>query len=233
MAPLTHVLFDFFGTLVEYSDSLVDQGFDGSYEVLVSEGTHLSYSGFLEQWSLTFNELEALSGTSLDEFTMDEVCERFLERALPRCPDDGIVARFRDTYLDEWNKGVEYIPEVPSLLAELSERYTLALVTNTHSAELVEGHLRAIGATGYFATVVHSVEHGKRKPSACIFESAIERSAGQPENAVFVGDSYLNDYQGALAAGLGGLLIDPEHRYEVPAQHRLGHVLDLREALAI
>lgn len=232
MEALTHVLFDFFGTLVAYSESLVEQGFQRSYEVLVRAGTRVDYSAFLGRWSDTFEEFETRAQQSLDEYSMNEVCEEFLQRVLPRPPNAGVIARFRDAYLMEWNKGVGYIPGVTSLLADLSERFTLVLLTNTHHADLVHNHLKTMDAAQYFATVVTSVEHGKRKPSRCIFESAIERSRGKPETSVYVGDSYSMDYLGAVEAGLRGLLIDPEHRYDVPRSHRLTQVLETRALLA-
>lgn len=232
MAALTHVLFDFFGTLVSYSKSLVEQGYQRSYEVLVTAGTSVDYSEFLERWSVTFEEFELKAQQSLDEFSMDEVCAEFLRRLLSQPANADVIARFRDTYLSEWDKGVEYIPGVTPLLADLSERFTLVLLTNTHHAELVSEHLRAMDATQYFTAVVTSVEHGKRKPSRSIFERAIEQSSGKPETSVYVGDSYSEDYLGAVGAGLRGLLIDPEHRYDVPQTHRLAHVLEIRALLA-
>ncbi len=48
MAALTHVLFDFFGTLVAYSESRVEQGFPRSYQILVTAGTHVDCAGFLK-----------------------------------------------------------------------------------------------------------------------------------------------------------------------------------------
>jgi putative hydrolase of the HAD superfamily len=232
MAALTHVLFDFFGTLVSYSKSLVEQGYQRSYDVLVTAGTSVGYSEFLERWSVTFEEFELKAQQSLDEFSMDEVCAEFLRRLLSQPANADVIARFRDTYLSEWDKGVEYIPGVTLLLADLSERFTLAPLTNTHHAELVSEHLRAMDATQYFTAVVTSVEHGKRKPSRSIFERAIEQSSGKPETSVYVGDSYSEDYLGAVGAGLRGLLIDPEHRYDVPQTHRLAHVLEIRALLA-
>jgi len=43
-----------------------------------------------------------------------------------------------------------------------------------------------------------------------------------------MGDSYSADYLGAISAGLRGLLIDPEQRYDVPRTDRLAHVLETR-----
>ena len=232
MAALTHVLFDFFGTLVTYSESLVEQGYERSYDVLATAGTSIDYSEFLERWSDTFEEFDVRAQESLDEYSMDEVCAEFLRRVLPRPANSGVVARFRDSYLMEWNKGVEYIPGVTPLITDLSQRYVLVLVTNTHHAGLVHDHLREMGTEQYFAAVITSIEHGKRKPSRSIFESAIERTGGKPESSVYVGDSYSTDYLGAVGAGLRGLLIDPNHRYDVPSTHRLSNVLETRAFLA-
>ena len=163
---------------------------------------------------------------------MDALCGTFLQRVLSRTPDDELVGRLRDTFLGEWNQGVAYIPGVPELLAELADRFTLVLVTNTHHADLVHGHLQALGVARYFATVITSVEHGKRKPSPCIFERALALSSGKPETSVYVGDSFSTDYRGALDAGLRCLLIDPQRRHDVPDTARLADVLEARARLA-
>lgn len=230
--PTTHVLFDFFGTLVAYSESRVEQGFQHSHEVLLRSGARIDYAKFLEDWSRTFDEFETRAQQSLDEYSMDDVCGQFLSRVLPGDPDQETVALFRDTYLREWNKGVRYIPGVRELIAELAASFTLVLVTNTHHPALVHDHLHCMGVEDHFATVVTSVEHGKRKPSAHIFCAALERSAGKPETSVFVGDSFAADYVGATNAGLRSLLIDPERRHQVPDAARLAHILDVTASLA-
>jgi putative hydrolase of the HAD superfamily len=233
LAPApTHLLFDFFGTLVAYSESRVEQGFFRSHALLLERGVAIDYAGFLERWAGSFDELEIRAQDSLDEYSMDVVCKQFLSGVLPAPPEHGLVTLFRDTYLNEWNKGVRYIPGVPALLAELAESFTLVLVTNTHHADLVHGHLQAMGVADHFANVVTSVEHGKRKPSACIFDRALALSSGKPETSIYVGDSFVADYVGATDAGLRCLLIDPEHRHDVPNANRLTHILEARARLA-
>ena len=54
----THLLFDFFRTLVAYSESRVEQGFQQSHEVLRQNGAHIDYATFLERWDGTFDEFE-------------------------------------------------------------------------------------------------------------------------------------------------------------------------------
>jgi len=226
--PLTHILFDFFGTLVEYSASRVEQGYECSHSVLTAAGSALGYDEFLALWERTNGEFDACAEATLEEFSMDAVCTEFLRRAVPAPPSSKSVATFRDVYLREWNKGVRYIAGVVEMLADLSRHYTLALVTNTHQADFVHGHLEAMGCAPYFDTVVTSIEHGRRKPSPCIFARALELGRGRPESALHVGDSYSADYLGAAAAGVRCLLLDPLGAHDVPASDRLGEILELR-----
>jgi predicted permease len=55
-----HVLLDFFGTLVAYSESRVTQGFSGSYKVLRAAGVQTGCPEFLSQREATFAEFANL-----------------------------------------------------------------------------------------------------------------------------------------------------------------------------
>jgi putative hydrolase of the HAD superfamily len=227
----THLLFDFFGTLVDYSRSRVEQGYPITHAALSDAGASLPYEDFLSAWDAHFEAFDRRAEDELAEYSMDTLWTSFLSQVLPQAPTPQLVQRLRDAYLGEWNTGVRDIPEVDELLSDLSRRYTLALVTNTHHAELVFGHLRRMKLEQHFRVVVTSVEHGRRKPSPCIFARALRACGGTPERALYIGDSYTADYQGAGAAGLHRLLIDPDRRHDIPEAHRLDAVLDLRGRL--
>ena len=83
MPAPTHVLFDFFGTLVAYSESRTDQGYRRSHELLLELGADIDYAAFLERWAGAFDELEARAQHSLDEYSMDAVCGQFLSGVPP------------------------------------------------------------------------------------------------------------------------------------------------------
>lgn len=231
MPVVTHVLLDFFWTLVEYSESRVSQGFGRSYKVVQAAGARAGYLEFLKQWEATFADFEDRAAQDLREYSMDAVCAAFLRHLLGRSPSLELLEAFRDTYRKEWNNGVKYLAGVQELLAHLADRFTLVLVTNTHHADLVHGHLRAMGADRCFAEVVTSVEHGRRKPSRCIFDEALTRTGGTAEVAIYMGDSYSCDYRGANAAGIRCLLVDPGRRHDVPEDDRLSHVLEAPQRL--
>lgn len=54
-----------------------------------------------------------------------------------------------------------------------------------------------------------SSEIGWRKPSKAFFDAIISRLKVRPEEILFVGDDRDNDYDGARAAGLQAVLLDP------------------------
>jgi putative hydrolase of the HAD superfamily len=52
------------------------------------------------------------------------------------------------------------------------------------------------------------------KPDAAAFAIACDRLGVEPEACVMVGDSLRHDVHGALGAGLAGVLVDRDGRYD-------------------
>lgn len=163
---------------------------------------------------------------------MVEVGTAFLAETLSRAPTRTDVEALVAAYLSEWNKGVRYPAAVLALVPELARRYRLAVVTNTHDAALVPGHLAAMGLAGWFDAVVTSVEVGWRKPHPRIYAAALATLGVPAAAAVFVGDTYLADFVGPRRAGIPAFLIDPRHRAPVPESHRLSSIAELPDRLA-
>ncbi len=227
----THVLFDFFGTLVEYSPSRTEQGYEGSFKLLRDAGVRLGYEGFLKLWSEVSSEFDRAAESTSREFSMVELAEAFLGRALGEVPP-GLAMRLVESYLAEWNTGVRYPAQVRDLLVGLSQRFTLGVVTNTHHPRLVPDHLEKMRVADLFAVVVTSVEHGWRKPAPEIFHHTLEKLGTTASSAIYVGDNYEADYRGATGAGMSALLIDPLSRAPVPDRDRISSVLELASRLA-
>ena len=109
----------------------------------------------------------------------------------------------------------------------LAGRYRLSIISNTHYPALIHRNLAAMGIAGHFAQVVTSVEVGIRKPHPAIFGQALRALDLDPGSALYVGDSYGDDYEGARAAGLECVLIDPPGQYRGLAGRRIGHLFEL------
>src|SRR5918999_698089 len=79
---------------------------------------------------------------------------------------------------------------------------------------------------------ISSGTHGKVKPSPTIFRAALALLEVEPEAAVMVGDSLLDDIEGARALGMRALLLDRDGRYPEVAD-ALPNLLALPAALGL
>ena len=217
------ILFDFFGTLVEYSPSRTGQGYPRTHALM--PGT--PYEEFLSAVDATFAAFDARSDADDREFAMAEVAAAVLGRPA----DDPLVAAFERTYVEEWSAAVTAPDGLTGLLATLRRRHRLAVVSNTHSPTMVPAFLDRLGLAGLVDAVVLSVDVGWRKPHPAVYAAALDALAAAPSDAVFVGDSYVADYAGPVAAGIPAFLIDPAGLSPAPADRRLASVFELPERL--
>ncbi|MGH3276984.1 MAG: HAD family hydrolase [Streptosporangiaceae bacterium] len=230
---VTHVLLDFFGTLVSYSPSQTEQGYARSHALAWSWGAQTDYCEFLQAWAAEWGRFDDRSAIDLSEFSMTEISAAVLTRMLGGYPSAARSAALASAYLREWNTGVSYPPGTVELVAGLASQYRLAVVTNTHQADLVPAHLAAMGIARYIDAVITSVEVGWRKPHPAIYAAALRRLGVGPADAAFVGDTYEAEYGGPVAAGMTAFLIDPGRRHDIPAQHRLTSLADLPARLRL
>ncbi len=115
--------------------------------------------------------------------------------------------------------------EVPALLDQLAARgYTLGLASNYD-----ERLRRVLAGLPVLRLITHRVissEVGWRKPAAGFF-MALGRTMGLPLGKIlYIGDDWVNDYEGARAAGLSALLLDPRERSPAGAS-RIARLPDL------
>jgi putative hydrolase of the HAD superfamily len=120
-----------------------------------------------------------------------------------------------DSYFDElfayFADPINWVPDdnAAQMLGELKQRgYQLGVVSNFDYR--LYGILEGLGLSAYFASTTLSSEAGWAKPDPRIFTSALARHDTAPGEALHVGDSAHLDVAGAHAAGLAGVLIDPQ-----------------------
>ncbi len=161
----TRILFDFFGTLVDYSSSRTTQGYPKTWATVRNWGVEVSYERMLAEWSATCLELDRICEAGHREYSMTEAAAHFLPKILGRRSTAAQGEEFVHAYLDEWNAGVRYPPGIQAFVRTLAERYQLAVVTNTHWPALVPQHLITMGLADAFAQVITSVDLGRRQPT--------------------------------------------------------------------
>jgi len=123
---------------------------------------------------------------------------------------DRLARHFRDP--GSW----AIYPDVEPALAELSKRnLALAVVSNWDSN--LPALLDGLGLAPRFAQVLVSSIEAVGKPEREIFLRACARLRVAPAEALHVGDSPVEDYEGARSAGLSALLLDRAGRHAASA----------------
>lgn len=102
--------------------------------------------------------------------------------------------------------------DVRGTLAELAARgVALAVISNWDSS--LPSLLGALGLAARFREISVSATEGTGKPEPDIFLRTCERLDLTPAEVLHVGDSLVDDYGGARAAGLSAVLLDREGRH--------------------
>jgi len=118
---------------------------------------------------------------------------------------DELMHRFLQAFWNDANWVA--FPEVPHVLAELrAEGVKLGVLSNAPSD--LPKFLNRLGIAPLLDFSVVSAIEGVKKPDRRIFAVALTRAGVAPEEAVHVGDMYLEDILGGRAAGLTTLLIE-------------------------
>ena len=88
------------------------------------------------------------------------------------------------------------------LLTETAQQYRVGLLSNFTFGPVIHKSLRKVDINRFFNAIIVSEEIGWRKPSPVIFQDMLQRLQVTAEEAVFIGDSPLEDIKGALDMGI-------------------------------
>ena len=111
-------------------------------------------------------------------------------------------------------------PETRATLSEIAHRGVAMAVVSNWDRRLPE-ILRELDLIQRFDAVAVSAIEGVEKPSPEIFERALERLGVKASDVIHVGDSPLEDYRGALDAGMTPVLLDRRRAFEDNGYRRI------------
>ncbi len=131
-----------------------------------------------------------------------EVCAelvRGLYAVEPTPEDVGMLVRTRRAAFIE---GAQAPEGVGPLLLRLRRRFRVGLLSNYPDGAAIRDSLAANGLAACFDAVVVSADLGLVKPHPAPFARILEELEVAPDAALFVGDNWLADVQGAKRSGL-------------------------------
>lgn len=152
----------------------------------------------------------------------------------------GAVARsIRDRH-EEAALWVRPVPGTRAALETLRDAgLRLAVISNADGR--VADYLENAGLADLFEFILDSGLEGVEKPDPQIFEIALDRLGIQPQEAVYVGDTWRVDVLGALRAGITPVYLDDTDTAGLPGPGaddsrgiiRIRSILELPEALGL
>jgi putative hydrolase of the HAD superfamily len=128
-------------------------------------------------------EPSLLEMVNIGRISDEEWRSAITDRLLPWCAS---YAEARSV-TDRWRSASTLDRRVLRFFAKIRDQFTVLLLTNGTTRTCVE--LAALGVTKHVDGVVNSADVGVAKPSARIFDLALEMAAVQPSQCLFVDDS--------------------------------------------
>ncbi|MGW4130907.1 HAD family hydrolase [Amycolatopsis japonica] len=119
-----------------------------------------------------------------------------------RCgvPEDRIDALVADLDRETKTFTMELYDDVVEVLDELRHEFTIAVCSNWYWN--LDETIAQLGLGGMFETIVPSARAGMRKPDPRIFRHTLRLCGLRPDEALYVGDMWVPDVEGPLAAGM-------------------------------
>ena len=203
MAHIKAVVTDYIGTLVNANYYNMDASQRTLHEALANAGLETGLEEFLEAYTHAHEKYRVVRYEQFREVTNSVwVCEALNSLGCSVNEDDSRVKAALNVFFQRYVESLTLRPYAKKLLKRMKEHCKLGLVSNFTYAPVVYTSLSNLGINQFFDAVVVSHESGWRKPHMLIFQDVLGKLGVKAEEAVFIGDSPLEDVKGAKQAGL-------------------------------
>jgi len=197
------VIVDYIGTLVNANYYNMEASRRTLHKALADAGFETSLAEFLDAYTQAHEKYRAVRYEQFREVTNSVwVCEALNSLGCTASPEDSRIKVALNVFFQNYVESLELRPYAKKLLARIREHCKLGLVSNFTYAPVVYASLRKLGINQFFNAVLVSDENGWRKPHKQIFQDALRKLQVTAEEAIFIGDSPLEDIKGAQAAGI-------------------------------
>ncbi len=203
MPCIKAVIFDYIGTLVNCKGYTMDSSKQNLYMALVAEGFDVSRSNFLQAYDLAHEKYRIIRYEQLKEVTNAVwVAEALSNLGFEVTADDHRIKCALNVFFKAYVDTFELRDGTRKLLKQTGQQCKVGLISNFTHAPVIYSSLRLLGINTLFNVVVVSQENGWRKPSTKIFHDALNRLGVEAKDAIYIGDSPIEDIKGAKQAGL-------------------------------
>jgi HAD superfamily hydrolase (TIGR01549 family) len=197
------VIFDYIGTLVNCGNYTMPASREKLHHALVAEGFEVDKDKFLAAYIVSHEKYRKIRYEQFREVTNAVwVAEALCSLGFEVAADDVRVKAALNVFFQDFIDTLQLRDGALKLLKQAKRRCTVGLISNFTHAPVIYKSLRKLELNEFFNVVGVSEENGWRKPSGHIFQDALNRLQVGADEAVYVGDSPLEDIKGAKQAGL-------------------------------
>ena len=192
--PIRAIVFDVFGTVVDWRGSIVREG----EAMSAAKGWHVDWPAFADAWRAGYQPaMQRVRSGEIAPATVDQLHRGILDALLPRFGLAGLDDVERDTLNRAWHR-LDPWPDVVAGLARLKRRYTIATLSNGNVSLLVDMAKRARLP---WDCVLSAEMFGRFKPDPEVYRGAARMLDVAPGELLMVA-AHPSDLAGAARAGL-------------------------------
>lgn len=231
------VLFDFGNTLIPFGPREFGHQCDALEAALRSMPGEVAATAIA---AVRDEQIRRPYGAGYRENRLPYICAELIERVCGRTATAHEVDALIETRYRAFLEVIAPVPASTVVLDALAARYRLGLVSNYPCARSILDSVAALGWAHRFETAVVSGAIGWCKPHAAPFRAALDALGVAPERALYVGDNWLADVQGARRLGMQAVWVRehvPHERFDpapgdLQPHATLEHLGDLPALLA-
>jgi len=205
------VLTDYIGTLVNAPNYSINASRKKLHKALTEAGFEVGMAEFLEAYIEAHEKYRLVRYEQLREVTNAVwVCEALNKLGCNASADDSRIKTALNVFFQDYVDSLELRLHAKKLVKRIKENCKLGLVSNFTYAPVIYASLRKLGINQFFDAVLVSDENGWRKPHKRIFLEALRKLQVIAEEAVFIGDSPLEDIEGAKEIGIKTVFVSSQ-----------------------
>ncbi len=211
MPQIRAVITDFIGTLANVHSYSLDASMNTLRDALLGVGFNCEKQQFIAAYKKAHEKYRIVRYGELREVTNAVwVAETLCDLGHDVQVDDSRMKEALNVFFQDFVDSLELRPCAEALLEKISQTCKLALVSNFTYAPAVYASLRKLGINRFFNVVIVSEENGWRKPHQKIFQDTLRQMQVTAEEAIYIGDSPMEDIKGALQAGLKTIFVSSQ-----------------------
>ncbi len=208
MVQIKVVVFDFIGTLADLVGYSLEKSKEKMYRSLVANRIKVAHEAFFDAYERAHQKYREIRYGKFVEVTNAVwISEALNHLGYSTTPEDGRVRVAVNVFFEGYLKALRLRRSAKSTLQKLSQNYKLGIISNYTHTPLIYAGLRKLKISDFFNAVLVSEEVGWRKPSPRIFQEALRRMRVKAEETVYVGDTPLEDVEGAKRVGMKTVFI--------------------------